>query len=114
MTEKLKPCPFCGSENVEVFKFNIDFAPGKYGVHCNDCEISVGRFNMEDDVIKGWNQRGGKLKPCPFCGSEDVETARFALDGIPNKTCVFCHNCKTFVGRCKTELDAIKKWNRRA
>lgn len=57
-----------------------------------------------------------KLKPCPFCGSvadivEDI-SGRKAYH-------VACRNSKCFMGMglpiwCKSEIEAVKAWNRRA
>lgn len=45
-----------------------------------------------------------EIKPCPFCGSEDIRY-------IPLAGCVFCEDCHTY-GPCEsTDKDAIRKWN---
>lgn len=63
MHEKLKPCPFCGSENVELRAGALFNG----AVHCNDCTADVvfdavrltlsGDDNWRDAVIEGWNRR---------------------------------------------------------
>ena len=60
---KLKPCPFCGSNDVELrsgFMFNG-------AVHCNNCTADVvfdacrltltGDNNWQKAVTDGWNKR---------------------------------------------------------
>lgn len=60
---ELKPCPFCGSDNVELrpgFAFNG-------AVHCNACTADVvfdavllnvtGDLNWREKVTVGWNRR---------------------------------------------------------
>lgn len=50
-----------------------------------------------------------KLKPCPFCGSNDVEIVE-SFDGL----CVLCGNCEATSNDFGKIEDAIKAWNRRA
>lgn len=67
MTEKLKPCPFCGREAV-LCKDNHD----KYGIVCYNCQMYFGieledgceleegwRFTVDtvDRLEKAWNRR---------------------------------------------------------
>lgn len=54
---ELKPCPFCGSDNV----FLIDIAYGggiTHLVKCANCETYGPRWNKSDEEgIKAWNKR---------------------------------------------------------
>lgn len=51
MTEKLKPCPFCGSDDV-----HIRFSHGMRTVECYGCLVKV--IQMEDDEPERfWNRR---------------------------------------------------------
>lgn len=60
---ELKPCPFCGSTNVELRKGM--FWNG--AVHCNDCSADVvfgafeliakGDYDWQTAVTDGWNRR---------------------------------------------------------
>ena len=52
MSEEIKPCPFCGSEDVEVFS-NY----GRYFVTCCDCGSEGPNKEGKEEAIKGWNQR---------------------------------------------------------
>lgn len=63
-----------------------------------------------------------KLKPCPFCGSTDVEVIN-ALEEQPEMELigltkdnwnVVCNECHAFGGTQRTEAEAIEAWNRRA
>lgn len=57
---ELKPCPFCGSKNVEVFKPVNEGNVGR-AIICNDCDMRVG-FPMAFDEIHAamfWNKRKG-------------------------------------------------------
>ena len=50
-----------------------------------------------------------KMKPCPFCGSEDVSSGR--LEDIYY---VECWDCSACVETYSDIEDAVKTWNRRA
>lgn len=49
---ELKPCPFCGSEDVSCGRFE-----DIYYVECWDCSASVETYNGIEDAIAGWNSR---------------------------------------------------------
>lgn len=48
--ENLKPCPFCGSEEVELHK-------GHFTVYCIACGAEGARFVSDENAVKGWNHR---------------------------------------------------------
>lgn len=49
---KLKPCPFCGSEDVTCDRFE-----DVYCVECWDCSAKVESYNGLEDAVAGWNAR---------------------------------------------------------
>lgn len=62
MTEKLKPCPFCGSEDIEIRK-GVVFAGA---VYCRTCTADVifnavdnlyNELSWEENLISKWNKR---------------------------------------------------------
>ena len=70
MTDKLKPCPFCGSNKVGMATGDIFWVDEKYQgnirvVGCANCGVFGGVFNtlaLSDKVakkraIKSWNRR---------------------------------------------------------
>ncbi len=70
MTDKLKPCPFCGSNNIGTAKGYVVFLLKKYrgnvrAVGCRDCGCVAGVFNTlaisieeaEEKAIDSWNRR---------------------------------------------------------
>ena len=50
MTEKLKPCPFCGGE-AEVEGERI------FWVSCQKCWVETSSFNTLEEAIEAWNRR---------------------------------------------------------
>lgn len=52
MSDKLKPCPFCGG-------MNLYYAAGRfYAVECSDCGAKVvGAFRTEEEAAEAWNRR---------------------------------------------------------
>lgn len=59
-----------------------------------------------------------KLKPCPFCGSKDVEAFAQDEDDCPYQSAIVrCFNCDAqtaqMAGKSKIEM-AIRAWNKRA
>jgi hypothetical protein len=52
MAEKLKPCPFCGCEDVEVKTSSSHFDIGGWNemyVHCNGCGMNVGFMEVSTE-----------------------------------------------------------------
>ena len=52
MTEKLKPCPFCGSSNVTVY----GMYPNSYA-RCRACGAEGGLCDTHDEAAAAWNRR---------------------------------------------------------
>lgn len=52
MSEELKPCPFCGSENVR-------FKSGEHAVVCSRCKARGSIAPYEDMSLDMWNRRVG-------------------------------------------------------
>jgi len=55
--EKLKPCPFCGSENVKMGSVSFSFGADIY-VKC-DCgaKVQICEEHGEKELVKRWNSR---------------------------------------------------------
>lgn len=77
MTE-LKPCPFCGSDDV-ICVAGLD---DEYYVECWDCSAKVESCNGMEDAVAGWNARAidrdTLLKVADECERADV-------DGVTNR-----------------------------
>jgi len=51
-----------------------------------------------------------ELKPCPFCGSDDIGT----LHATDNKASMLCDGCGVQIGWHMTRRAAAEAWNRRS
>ena len=49
---ELKPCPFCGSDDVTCDRFE-----DVYYVECWYCSAKIESYNGAEDAIAGWNAR---------------------------------------------------------
>jgi Lar family restriction alleviation protein len=57
-----------------------------------------------------------KLKPCPFCGGEDIVLRKVWGASLPSGYYHFCMGigCRAYGPTRETEEEAIRAWNRRA
>ena len=70
----LKPCPFCGGEDLEIDHaptYDV-YHPDVYEVHCVECGGRGGEDWTKAEAIEAWNTRvkppcGGNY--CPLCGA---------------------------------------------
>lgn len=53
MSDKLKPCPFCGGE-AKLFE-DKDYQI--YSVTCTECDAGTNAYGIEQDAIEAWNGR---------------------------------------------------------
>ena len=68
MTDKLKPCPFCGREAILVKnehpRLHRPSRNGQYHVACYECDLMMGydedyggQFDTKEEAIEAWNRR---------------------------------------------------------
>ena len=58
-----EPCPFCGSDSVEVYTHYGESAGIQYGGYYPECTVCGCRLNYYDsreEALKAWNRRCGK------------------------------------------------------
>ena len=61
MTERLYPCPFCGSRNVDVFSSFGDSSTDEniMNVECINCGAQGSSAKGEEKAVAVWNKRAG-------------------------------------------------------
>lgn len=81
---------------------------------CDRCEVQV-RWKENQKMEFNAFRRMTELKPCPFCGSDEIHTYSPGPYETGNDASVSCENpiCGAEV-RGDTLKEAIAKWNRRA
>lgn len=60
ITDKIKPCPFCGGTDIEYYETDFGRAdePYSYIIRCNGCNANVYAESGEyEDAITLWNKR---------------------------------------------------------
>ena len=55
MSEELKPCPFCGSDDVDLQCYEDD----GFHVVCGKCGGNMPGWDDPDEAIEAWNRRAG-------------------------------------------------------
>lgn len=79
MENKLKPCPFCGSE-AGLHKHE------RFGIECLECGAGFAAvFKSAEEAIVAWNTRAVKI-----CEVEETFTEPITLDHIQEYR---CHRC---------------------
>lgn len=97
MSDKLKPCPFCGG-------MNLYYAAGRfYAVECSDCGAKVvGAFRTEEEAAEAWNRR---VQP---------EFEYFELRAIhtvftsPSPSRRYTDGYNTIVDKCEQALEGVR------
>ena len=59
--ETLKPCPFCGSNKVQLYVCPNEVKTA-YVVQCIDCGASSAYMHSRKDAIEMWNRRNENEK----------------------------------------------------
>lgn len=84
---ELKPCPFCGSEEVECF---TDDTHDYYYINCGKCHVGVRWYKTMDETIKKWNTRlllEYNIKMKPLFSKVKAKICREAYDKLIDILC---------------------------
>ena len=130
----IESCPNCGSKS---FHFDIDYdkqseQKNEFSsfIFCKNCDYTYEfkfKFDEESDdmmylsdFVKQYNNeaRRRKFKPCPFCGSQDIEAKYtptvFEKDHTKSGYYkIICNNCGISTSECYPYEKAVLKWNGR-
>ena len=65
MSDKLKPCPFCGGDAMLIGRplhFNHMFDDGEraYHIECSLCWVRTPEVTDEESAVNSWNRRDEK------------------------------------------------------
>jgi Lar family restriction alleviation protein len=62
LRNKLKPCPFCGSKNIDLLDDqDMVYYGYAYYAKCRQCKAQSRSEQKKEDAIAAWNEReGGK------------------------------------------------------
>lgn len=91
MSVELKPCPFCGGCELDLWSTQY-YDEDLWSVSCHACRVAIVNRDSKDEAIDAWNTRAERtchpsplynhIFECDVCGEEDT-------DGIPN----YCPGC---------------------
>ncbi|GHU39774.1 hypothetical protein FACS1894105_14550 [Clostridia bacterium] len=106
--------------NFEKFKQDLtleQYINSKFHSRCLNCICNTESCRIDDSVCKNNIIKWGNaeytepLKPCPFCGNNDIRINKFAKDYN-----VMCGNlsCEARTQCYYEQSHAIDAWNRRA
>ena len=59
---ELKPCPFCGSTDVEAkahgrYNYRTETDSVSWYIFCTDCDMICGYSTIKEAIINRWNER---------------------------------------------------------
>lgn len=124
---ELKPCPICGGEAVVsasewTFYEDLQLIYPVEGIRisCKNCHNKTNNSYVSiESAEKEWNKlkkecKMSELKPCPFCGSKDIEINEVLFENHYQE--IHCNNCKMIAcyPRDMVKEDVIKAWNTRS
>lgn len=79
MTEKLKPCPFCGSRSVYVEQIS---SGGYFNVCCGNCLANVPLSGSRETAVAAWNSRTNAKELAARLNISDEQVRRMVDDAV--------------------------------
>jgi len=65
---ELKPCPFCGSNNLHLTHNGMQ----NWVIGCGVCQVEMENFVDREQAIKAWNTRTPPV-PCAICNRPEQD-----------------------------------------
>lgn len=80
ISEKLMPCPFCGSRDVDIGGYEDEEYQcfSHYWVRCAGCGATGGSKNTKEDAVRIWNEASRKAN----APETPAEKMNLALDAV--------------------------------
>ncbi|MBQ7404199.1 MAG: Lar family restriction alleviation protein [Lentisphaeria bacterium] len=110
MSEPVKNCPYCRSENADI-KWKEGGFTGKtkyYRIECHSCGVSFLGCILPKMTTKTTEKNGEELKNCPFCGGEAT-----LCDDDKKWFYIVCGDCGVVTDHVSAEEIAVRIWNTR-
>lgn len=79
MTEKLKPCPFCGSRSVQVEQIG---SGGYFNACCCNCLANVPLSGSRETAVAAWNRRTNAKELVARLNVSDEQVRRMVDDAV--------------------------------
>ena len=78
MSERLKPCPFCGSDRVSFLPDDEQLLEDTITgfIWCRGCGFSSDSFYSEKDALENWNRRTPDTVRCGECRFYEKSTMK--------------------------------------
>lgn len=92
MTDELKPCPFCGGDDLEVTDMD-----GDHYVLCHGCALEAPFHDSRAEAVAAWNRRAAIAAPpgppvAWHCPSDPDSATAFFWRRPMNGLCPNCAN----------------------
>ena len=111
----VEPCPECGTVP-NKFTETKEKNGCLLHIECPNCGWTSNNIDFEAGlVLRRWNDSAvnrrteKKAKPCPFCGSNELEIAMESN----LLWAITCQECEGRSGLYNTQQEALEAWNRR-
>lgn len=108
MSDKLKPCPFCGGQGDYYYIMTMR----KHWIGCHNCNCATDGYDTEEEAIEAWNTRAELTFP------DEVQEAQHNLCELeritgktwkPERTCKYesTNRCTWVCTSCGREVDVL-------
>lgn len=116
MSNKLKPCPFCGSSHVAAEGFED---MGMYRIRCGNCGSGVSTKDTVEKAIEAWNRRVPMVTVKNTCGdyytsSSLLISRQAAINAIHDIEHIDCEGWELIddIEECLKQLPSVEEQNK--
>lgn len=76
MSVELKPCPFCGGDEVTIGSFGSSCVEPQHYVSCEECDGATVNHVSEGEAIAAWNRRAAS-EPITDAANDAQDAKRY-------------------------------------